>query len=183
MTASIVWRRLDVPGHDACRLRQSGAGWMLEGTAVFVENGSSARIDYRVQCDEGWTTTEGHVRGWTGATDVEFAIKRSAQGVWQLNGADVPAVVGCFDLDLGFTPATNLFQLRRVALSEGNAANVPVAWIDTSTDTLELVHQRYERRSETTYWYHSPRFGYEELLEVRPDGFVRLYPNLWEAEE
>jgi hypothetical protein len=57
-----------------------------------------------------------------------------------------------------------------------------VAWIDTSTDTLEIVHQRYERRSPTTYWYESPRFGYEALLEVAPVGFVRRYPGLWEAE-
>src|SRR5207244_2474062 len=37
--AAILWRRLDTPGHDACRLERSDAGWELDGTAVFREDG------------------------------------------------------------------------------------------------------------------------------------------------
>ena len=156
---------------------------MVEGTAVFLEDGSGARLGYRVQCDGGWRTTEGRIRGWIGDEDVDLAIARSAEGGWRLNGEEVPAVTGCFDLDLGFTPATNLLQLRRIALAEGSAADVPVAWIDPSAGgTLQRVAQRYERRSPTTYWYESPQFDYAALLEVTADGFVRRYPELWEAE-
>ncbi len=35
MIGGILWRRLDVPGHDACRLLRSDAGWQLEGAAAF----------------------------------------------------------------------------------------------------------------------------------------------------
>jgi hypothetical protein len=86
------------------------------------------------------------------------------------------------DLDLGFTPATNLQQLRRLALAEGQAAEAPVAWLDVLAGSLETVAQRYERRSATTYWYSAPRFDYQALLEVDAAGFIRLYPGLWEAE-
>ena len=58
----------------------------------------------------------------------------------------------------------------------------PVAWLDVSTATLTLLEQRYERRSETAYWYEAPRFTYAALIEVMPIGFVRRYPQLWEAE-
>ncbi len=88
----------------------------------------------------------------------------------------------CLDLDLGFTPATNALQIRRVALAEGQAADVPVAWLDVSAGTLELLQQRYERRAGATYWYEAPRFSYAALLEVTAAGFVRLYPGLWEME-
>jgi uncharacterized protein len=113
---------------------------------------------------------------------VHVAVARTGEGEWTLNGTRVPGLDGCVDLDLGFTPATNLLQLKRCALSIGEAADVPVAWLDPSAGAvqLEVVAQRYERRTETAYWYTSPRFDYAGLLEVTPDGFVQKYPGLWE---
>ena len=35
-------------------------------------------------------------------------------GDWKLNDVPVPELAHCVDLDLGFTPATNLMQLRRL---------------------------------------------------------------------
>ena len=58
---------------------------------------------------------------------------------------------------------------------------MPVAWIDVLGETLEVVHQRYERRSADAYWYESARFDYFERLGVNTAGFVERYPNLWEV--
>jgi hypothetical protein len=88
----------------------------------------------------------------------------------------------CLDLDFGFTPSTNLLQLRRLALAVGQGVDAPAAWLDVSTGALTVLLQRYERRSDTTYWYEAPGFSYAALLEVDPVGFVRRYPGLWEAE-
>jgi uncharacterized protein len=123
------------------------------------------------------------VHGWIGAQSIELKVVRGARGVWTLNGAVVPYLDRCVDLDLGFTPATNLIQLRRVSLAEGQASDIPVAWLDVPAGALTLLEQRYERRSETTYWYEAPRFEYAAPLDVMPIGFVRRYPDLWEAEE
>ena len=179
--SSILWRRLDTPGHDACQLRSSTVGWQLDGTAVFRHDESPARLDYSLTCDRSWLTQQGHVSGWIGSRVIDLRVARDA-GVWTLNGEVIEGLGECLDLDLAFTPATNLVQLRRMALAEGDAADAPVAWLDASTGTLELLRQRYERRSETTYWYEAPRFGYAALLEVTPTGFVRRYPGLWEAD-
>ena len=92
-TASVLWRRLDTPGHDACRLEGSDAGWQIDGTAVFREDGVLARLDYQVGCDLEWVTQQGHVCGWLGPQHVEFTIVRTAGGVWTLNG-DVVAELG-----------------------------------------------------------------------------------------
>lgn len=180
--AAVLWRRLDTPGHDACRLVRNDAGWQLEGTAVFRENGAPAQLAYRVLCDLSWRALQGHVHGWIGAKPVELTIARTAQGVWTLGGAVVPGLESYVDLDLGFTPATNLSQVRRLTLVEGQAADVPVAWLDVLAGTLEVLPQRYERRSDASYWYEAPSVGYSGLLEVIPTGFIRSYPGLWEME-
>jgi hypothetical protein len=180
-SVSILWRRLDDAGHDACRLVEKEGGWRLEGAAVFLHEGVPACLDYKVDCDGAWRTREGAVHGWGGERFVDFRVTRAPDGVWTLNGQVMPDVTGCVDLDLGFTPATNLFQLRRVALQVGQAADVPVAWIDVPGDSLDMVRQRYERRTAEKYWYESPPFDYYALLRVNAAGFVLKYPDLWEA--
>jgi hypothetical protein len=180
--ASVLWRRLDAPGHDGCRLEELNDGWRLDGTAVFLHEGTPARLTYRVACDRAWRTRDGSVGGWVGVQPVDFAVQHTSAGEWTLNGVLVPHLDGCVDLDLGLTPATNLFQLRRVALGVGESADVRVAWLDVPAGTLTVLDQRYERRGESTYWYEAPRFDYAASLEVDAVGFVRSYPGLWEAE-
>jgi uncharacterized protein len=111
---------------------------------------------------------------------VELDIVRAEDGGWTLNGAPVPGLEALVDLDLGFTPATNVLPLRRLALPVGGAADAPAAWLDVAAGTLSILQQRYERRSATTYAYATPR--YAELLEIAPTGFIRRYPDGWEME-
>ena len=181
-TISTLWRRLDTPGHDACRLEGTEAAWELDGTAVFRHEGAPAQLRYFVACDLKWCTRRGHVRGSLGAQPVDFTIARTTEGEWTLNGKVVSGLESYIDLDFGFTPATNLPQVRRVALAEGQSVDLPVAWLDISVGTLAGLPQRYERRTETTYWYEAPSVGYAGLLEVAPTGFIRHYPGLWETE-
>jgi hypothetical protein len=180
--ALALWRRLDTPGHDACALEQLADGWQLEGTALFLHEGGPARLTYRVVCDSAWATREGRVDGWLGERRVDFTVVRAPGGAWTLNGEVVPGLERYVDLDLGFTPATNFLQLRRVALGDGESADVPVVWIDAPPASLTVLPQRYERRDQLTYWYESPTAGYAGLLELAPNGFVRRYPGLWEME-
>ena len=180
--ASALWRRLDTPGHDACRLERSAAGWQIDGTAIFRADDVPARLDYQVGCDSEFVSQRGRVTGWLGARAIDVSIVRTAGGVWSLDGEVVPGLESSVDLDLGFTPATNALQIRRLALAVGQAGHAPAAWLDVSAGSLELLAQRYERRTDATYWYEAPRFGYAALLEVTPAGFVRQYPGLWEVE-
>ena len=182
VVSSILWRRLDVPGHDACRLTRSDRGWSLDGTAVFRENGAPRCLTYAILCDPIWRTERGEIHGWVGDKPVRFVVERMHDGTWTLNGSRVPGLEAYVDLDLGFTPATNMSQLRRVGLATGHAADVPVAWLDATSETLTALPQRYERRTPESYWYESPTANYEALLEVGPGGFVHRYPRLWEAE-
>jgi hypothetical protein len=179
---TILWRRLDIAGHDACRFVRDEHSWRIEGTAVFIHDRGVASLSYEVECDEQWRTRKGAVRGWVGSRACDVRIARTHEGHWLLNEQRVLDVDECLDLDLGFTPATNFSQLKRVALEVGEAADVPVAWLDVPDGTLEKLDQRYERRASDTYWYEAPRFDYRALLRVGASGFVEQYPGLWEVE-
>ncbi|MEX0777101.1 MAG: putative glycolipid-binding domain-containing protein [Phycisphaeraceae bacterium] len=181
--ATALWRRLDTPGHDACALESLALGWRLQGAAVFRQQGAPVWLTYRLTCDSSWNTIEGQVQGWHGDQPVQWAIQHNGQGGWMLNGQAVAGLEACRDLDLCFTPATNFLQIRRIALAISQTADVPVAWLDPAAGTLSLLPQRYQRRSEFTYWYEAPTVGYQGLLELAPTGIVRRYPDLWELVE
>ena len=56
LNTSVLWRRLNQPGHEAALLSEGAAGAVIEGTAVFSESGRPCRLDYRVVCDAAWRT-------------------------------------------------------------------------------------------------------------------------------
>jgi hypothetical protein len=177
---SILWQRLDVPGHDVCRIEQSGDGWRISGTAVFLHLGLPACLSYALDCGASWRAVFGEVEGWIDATVVKLRITRDAAGRWSVNG--ISSDLDCIDLDFGFTPATNVAPLRRLNLAVGDAAEAPAAWLDVTSGALSLLPQRYARRSGSTYWYEAPSTGYAALLEAdAATGFVRRYPALWIA--
>src|SRR5690349_17384554 len=136
MVETILWRRLDVPGHDACRLQKIDAGWMLEGTSVSLEESVVIRLNYQVRCDDAWRSTDAEIDGWLGARPVAIRITHTAGGDWVINGNVVDGLNDCIDLDLGFTPSTNTLALRRLNLADGQAEDAPAAWLDVFQERL-----------------------------------------------
>jgi uncharacterized protein len=182
--APILWRRLDVPGHDAASLQMDEEGAVLSGMAAFHERAPTA-LAYVVQVDREWKTTEGHVWGWRGLDAIDLRLHRDNDGTWTLNDELSPEVQGCMDLDLSFTPATNLLPLRRLALRIGQSAEVRSAWLEWPEVRLTPLVQRYARRSDTEYDYESDLPGgelFRSTLRVQPEGWVLDYGGLWRVE-
>ena len=182
-THSVLWRRLDRPGHEACRLIAQQSGWHLVGTAVFVHERQSCRLDYLVVCDADWRTVSGTVSGWVGETPVEVKVVVDAARRWQLNGVECPAVEGCIDLDLNFSPSTNLMPIRRSALAVGAEARVRAAWLRFPSFTLEPLDQLYRCTGPDTYRYESAGGRFVVDLRVNAAGFVTHYPPAWQVED
>jgi uncharacterized protein len=182
MAISVIWRRLDTPGLDACRFQHDATGFRIDGTAVFKQAGA-ARLSYQLSGNTAWVTTHGRVQGFVGDQLVDVTIERAADGTWRMNQQIVPGLERCLHLDFGFTPATNFPQLRHAALRIGESAEVIAAWIEPPGRELVVLPQRYERRGERSYWYESPTANYAALLELTPDGIIRDYPDLWTLED
>ena len=178
MSEFAAWRRLDRPGCDAALLQPMGGGWLLKGAAAFDHDDGPAVVAYQVEVDARWQTRRGLISGFLGDKAIRHEIQRDDTG-WRLDGAAIEGLGRLVDLDFGFTPATNVLQLSRVALKPGQSAEVPVAWFDLDSASLIELPQSYERRCEAAYWYEAPTVPYQALLEIAPSGFVQSYPGLW----
>jgi hypothetical protein len=179
LVQTALWRRLDGPGHDACGLWLVASGWRLAGTAMFVANELPCNLAYNVQVDLAWKTRAASVSGWIGKDEVKVVTTLLGEQGWCGTAGELPALRGLVDLDLGFTPATNLLQLQRLSLAVGEQAEAPVAYLDFPSMALERLEQRYHRQSPTTYAYQAPRFEYEGILAVSESGWITHYPGLW----
>ena len=181
IVASMLWRRLDAFGHDAGRVERRGLQWLVCGVAAFRHASGPASVEYSLFVDRDWRASQGRVKGAIGERQVDIRVARD-EGGWRVNDAPVDGLAHLVDLDFGFTPATNFTQLQRVALPLGVSTPLPVAWLDLDSGGLAELAQSYERRSETELLYAAPAFAYEATLELAFNGFLRLYPGLWEEE-
>jgi hypothetical protein len=179
---TILWRRVDLPGHEIATIIPDPDGWRLDGVALLSESGRPCRIEYGITCDAQWLTRRCVIRGQVGAQRVNLAVERSSSGVWSVEGVEVPALEGCDDIDLGFSPATNLLPIRRLALPIGKHSLVRAAWIRFPELTVEVLAQTYTRVSADHYVYESAGGAFRRELEVDDFGCVIDYPGLWRAE-
>lgn len=179
--ASILWRRLDRPGHDACCLHFEAGEWHLDGAAAWQDRKGPAQMTYSVTCGEDWLTRSARVQGRVGGQGLSLSIRRGAQGEWRVNGAEVPGSHGLADLDLGFTPATNTLPLRRLMPQGGGDS--AAAWLDDGDWQLKPLHQSYFREADGRWRYSAAETGFETFLTVGRHGFVTDYPGYWTQED
>jgi uncharacterized protein len=179
---TIIWRRLDKPGHEFASVFCVNSCWHLGGTAIFMHDARPCRLDYRLKCDSQWQTLSGKVAGRVGDEVIGVEISVDAQRRWRLNGDECAEAAGCIDLDLNFSPSTNLLPIRRLNLAVGQEADVRAAWLRFPSFRLEPLEQIYHRVETSVYRYESAGGSFVTKLEVDDVGFVTHYPNLWRAE-
>jgi uncharacterized protein len=179
---SILWQRLDLPGHETAMLTKRSDVWELSGVAVFAESQRPCRVEYEIVCDTHWLTQRCTLRGYHGAAPVSLDVVRAPSGDWTVAGMPAESLHGCADVDLGFSPSTNLLPIRRLGLAVGSSAIVRAAWIKFPQITAEVLEQVYTRLSADRYMYESAGGTFRRELVVDERGFIMDYPGFWRAE-
>lgn len=176
---SVRWRRLDREGTDRATLAETHTGHLLLGHARFGESGKAYQLHYSAEVDSHWRTVQARVDGLGPDGPIAMHIGVEPGGIWRLNGRVITDVLGSVDIDLAFTPATNLLSVRRLALSSGQSGEVIAAWLDFPRLRLEPLRQIYRLRPDGRYDYSCPELPFDSTLEVDSAGFVTAYPPLW----
>ena len=166
---SIVWRRLDLAGHEYARVFSEDSKRFLEGAAIFVFDEKFCRLDYTIECDENRATLNAKVSGFVGDEKIEIEIAADSNGIWKMNGEEISVVQNCTDVDLNFSPVTNTLPIRRLKLQIGEKARVRAAWLKFPSFALEPLEQTYERTSENEYHYESA--GGKFVTDFETDDF------------
>lgn len=157
-------------------------GWRLSGTAVFDHRGLACGLHYDIGVDAAWRTRSAIVEGWVGAKNVRREIAVSASRRWTMDGKSQPGVAGCLDIDLNFSPSTNVLPIRRLGIGIGEEGAVRAAWLRFPSFRLEPLDQLYRRTGRRAYRYESAGGRFVRELEVDASGLVTRYPGFWKLD-
>ena len=173
----ILWTRHDGQGLDRCVVERTATGTRLSGTSLLVVDGAPYEIRYSVITDAAgaMTTVGAHVQG--PGNDRRLGLTSDGAGAWTTGGSPILQLFGATDLELGWTPATNMLTILRLGLDIGDSAHVTTAIISFPDPEIERRSQTYERVDETTY--RSVSGGDEVVLVVDPAGLVSEHSGGW----
>jgi hypothetical protein len=158
------------------------SGWQLDGTALFAHDNAACRLNYMVACDHQWVTQSAVVSGWVGARTIDITVTRDTSGRWDVDGTTRPALVGCVDIDLNFSPSTNLLPIRRLQPGIGQKAVTRAAWLRFPTFEMEPLEQTYTRIADRVYRYESGGGSFVAVVTVDAQGLVIDYGEIWSRE-
>lgn len=175
--ATAHWRALDREGEDKCRLAHLDGGYMLVGHARFRDGAGWAALDYVIRTGADWRTTSADITGEHAGETIAWKFTRQG-GDWTFNDAPMPDLQEAEDIDLAFTPATNLMPLRR--LPQVGRLDTVSAWVRLPGPRTSTLTQSYTRERGGYVHYAAWESDYETHLAVDDHGFVTTYPGLWE---
>ena len=179
-TTRILWRSDELESLERFSGGPSVGGWRFRGTAVLPIDGEPAQITYRIELDPLWRTRRAELAIEAERRAQHIVLGADGEGTWTVEGVDAEPLDGCIDIDLGFSPATNTLQIRRLGLEVGESRTLPVAWLMFPELTLRALDQTYTHLGQGRWQYASEGFTAE--LAVDPGGYVLRYgDDLWRA--
>lgn len=171
----LLLRRLDHPSLEYARVEHDASGIVLDGTVVASLDGTPCRVTYRVRCTPDWRTRLVRVDAEHGGMQRSLELLVRDDSRWLRDGAPLPDVEGCVDVDLAISPITNTLPIRRLSPAEGESRDVVAAWVRFPTLEVEPLPQRYTRTGERTWHYESGGGAFRAELEVDEEGLVVSY--------
>jgi uncharacterized protein len=192
---TVAWVKDDPPGTEWCRVELGADSLRARGVAIgFLPVGY--RLDYELETTAGWVTTrfvattEGE--GWSRRLD----LRRTPDGTWDADhaadgeltgaepGGDMQSLTGADDVDLQYSPLTNLMPARRLGLDQvGASRELTMAWISVPDLAIHADGQRYTIVPPTADGAPQARFdavdeSFAAVITYDADGLAVDYPGI-----
>lgn len=171
------WRPVGEPGLEHLELVEEAGRIVARSVLIGEREGVTFGLRYEVELSPGWLVRSLVLERLDGAG---LRIESDGQGRWRRNGAEAPELDGCIDIDISGTPFTNSLPIRRCGLAEGEPQRFRMAWVPLDTLRPFADGQIYTRLGERRFRYRSEDGSFERVIETDGEGFVTLYPGLFE---
>ena len=181
--ATVLWRRMDVPGMEHFVLKSEGDARCLAGTVFATEDGVLSRLDYSIECSAEWIANSLSATFDHEGVQRELRLTRDTDS-WRDGDREITSVKGLVDVDLSLTPATNILPMLRLGLRNcavGESLESAAAWVLFPQMTVQPLRQRYTKVAERRFFYENLDDPFTTEIEIDDSGLVVSYPPFWEA--
>lgn len=158
-------------------LRPESGGIRVEGVAIGTFEGRDFGARFLIECDAGWRTRRLAIE----TTDARgLDISSDGDGRWRdATGGPLPAFDGCIDVDLAGSPFTNTLPIRRLGLTQGDAADMMMVWVPFDSFQPIVDGQRYTCLAPRRFRYEATDGSFTAEIDIDDDGLVIDYPPLF----
>ncbi|MEA1903515.1 MAG: putative glycolipid-binding domain-containing protein [Actinomycetota bacterium] len=176
MRLHAVWQCQSLASTEHFSLSDGPDGYVLKGVSMLPLEDVPVEIRYEVDANQAWVTRRASVEISSAGGSRSMSVVVDGRS-WSVNGSIVDALEGCEDIDLGWTPATNILPMRRLDLDVGDTATTRAAWLRFPELTWEPSEQTYTRLDEDHWRYQSGTADHE--IFVTPDGLACRYGDVF----
>jgi hypothetical protein len=125
----------------------------LAGHTTAVEQDETWYVGYRIEVDPGWRTRRAEVTGQSATWRRSTVLERHDGDRWTVDGAPMPLLDGCVDVDLESSAVTNTLPVHR-------------------------LEQTYTARGDLRFGYAAPAFDFAAELRYDESGLIVDYPGI-----
>lgn len=182
MERCLRWATEEGNGLEYLTLHGTPQGVVAEGVVVGPDAGTlyDGRLfgcSYAIHCDARWRVRQVEARVAGGA---HLLLRADGEGRWSgPDGAPLPALDGCIDVDLTCTPLTNSLPIRRLGEALREREEIRVAYITLPEANVMASRQAYTWLEERRYRFESLSDPFQADIETDADGLVVRYPGLF----
>jgi hypothetical protein len=177
----ILWHSALLASSEYATLREKQGSCEFRGLAVLPREDVPCHVSYQVSVDRQWRPVAVTAAFGMPSGTLRIALSLAADGRWTLDGSPAPQLLGCRDVDLGWTPATNTVPIRRLGLAIGETAQITAAWIRFPELDVVPSEQRYTRLAGDRWRYQSEEYDFELGTDERTGLVLRYGDDLWRA--
>lgn len=182
MHTEYMWRSLDAAGFEHVRIDRSHPGWDVYDSMIVREHeGEIRRGGYTLILDKEFRTLEVRIMAEQEPGGMAaLHLLASGDGTWtDADERRIPSMDGVIDVDIAWSPLTNMLPVRRLELNPGEETSVPVAYIDLPSLVLKRAEQFYTRIDDSKVRFETGARDFAREISFDEDGFVIEYPDLF----
>lgn len=178
---TICWMPFGGVGFEHLQLRAEEGGFVARSIVLGIDEETPFRLQYKIKTDPEWRTRKLWVRAATPLGETALALRSDGHGNWRSeDGAELPELRGCIDVDITATPFTNTLPINRLRLTSGQSAELRMVYVTTPSLEVSVSTQRYSRQGEgSDIFFESPAHDFTALLPIDDAGLVLDYPQLF----
>jgi hypothetical protein len=177
-----MWASHEYPGYEHVRIDDGHPKWtVFDSMVVRVHDSEVRRGGYTLIVDKAWRTLE--IRLMVEQSPGQMIAQHllaTGDGTWSdAEGRHLPALDGCIDIDIAWTPLTNTLPIRRLNLQPGQREDISVVFFEMPSLEFDVWQQQYTGLDSEHVRYESVASGFQRDLTIDDEGFVVDYPDLF----
>jgi uncharacterized protein len=130
MQREAMWVSFDERIFEQVRMYDRGADGIIADGWIIHLGEKSYRIHYKIEYDADWRVRKLELTRWNENIET-VRLRSNGKGHWNdTEGKSIPSLDGCVDVDIYASPFTNTLAIRRLALQQGEAETIQVAFVN-----------------------------------------------------